>query len=233
MTGWHPHLYSAFHPEGSPSTLLANTPTPGWAAAGTGNPAWQDVGGSPTCAHAAGEFPSTAPFQHLGPHSLSLCWRRCKDLLNQEEDQSKAEMRAISAHTIPPGSRQGVMSIKLTFQNNLCLFCSWWWQWGPCSGGAPWEGARGDSWLVPGMGTDGTYSWALLVRNLGKSPLRKCIFPRFLSGRDPSGVLAAQAAFPSALFSPLVCPPAQLTWGMTWGTGLRHDDCALVWAAAL
>lgn len=72
MTGWHPHLYSAFHPEGSPSTLLANTQTPGWAAARTGNPAWWDAGGSPTCPHAAEEFPSTAPFQHLGPDSLSL-----------------------------------------------------------------------------------------------------------------------------------------------------------------
>lgn len=176
-------------------------------------------------------FHSTFPAS--GTSQSEPVLKEMQRLAEPEEDQSKAEMRAISAHTIPPGSRQGVMSIKLTFQNNLCLFCSWWWQWGPCSGGAPWEGARGDSWLVPGMGTDGTYSWALLVRNLGKSPLRKCIFPRFLSGRDPSGVLAAQAAFPSALFSPLVCPPAQLTWGMTWGTGLRHDDCALVWAAAL
>lgn len=147
-------------------------------------------------------------------------------------EQSRDKGNQCSYHH-PPGSRQGVMSIRLTFQNNLCLFCSWQRQWGPGSKGAPWEGAGGDSWLVPGTGADGTSSWALLVRNLGKSPLRKCISPRFLSGRDPSGVLAAQAACPKHLFSPQVCPPAQLTWGMTWGTRLRHDDCALVWAAAL
>lgn len=179
MTGWHPHLYSAFHPEGSPSTLLANTPTPGWAAAGTGNPAWQDVGGSPTCAHAAGEFPSTAPFQHLGPHSLSLCWRRCKDLLNQEEDQSKAEMRAISAYTIPPGSRQGVMSIKLTFQNNLCLFCSWWWQWGSLQWRSSLEGcqrrllagARHGNWWHLQLSPLGQESWQVSPSQVHFPPL--------------------------------------------------------------
>lgn len=86
---------------------------------------------------------------------------------------------------------------------------------------------------MPGTGPDGTGSGALLVRNLGKSPLRKCIFPRFLSGRDPSGLLAAQAAFPKRPVVSPSLPSAQLTRGMTWGTGLRHDGCALVWTAAL
>lgn len=54
-----------------------------------------------------------------------------------------------------------------------------------------------------------------------------------MAGEIHLGYLLHKQPSPSALFSSQVCPPAQLTWGMTWGTGLRHDDCALVWAAAL